>query len=247
MTAVLNQEYRVTPLTEVQLHPKNPRRADVEDLQESLQENGFYGAIIVQRGTNFVLAGNHRVQAAVAEGLTELPMIWVDADDELATKILLADNRYADKAGYDDKQLLSILEELNGMDSLAGTGFDQTAIEDLERVTGQLAQAQSGFLDDIANRARAATQGGPGASEDPLAGSGVGGIKPQQQFFSVSYLVSSEERALILRVLAAIKDRQDLESGAQALIALCTAKAEELGIGIEQREPEGEAAPDDLA
>jgi hypothetical protein len=235
MTDVLSQEYRLTPLSEVQLHPKNPRRADVEDLRESFRENGFYGAVIVQRSTGYVIAGNHRIQAAEAEGMPEVPMIWLDVDDERATKILIADNRYADKAGYDDKQLLAVVQELQGMSSLAGTGFDQEDVEDLERITGALAAQASGFLDDIVDRANQATQGGPGASDAPLEGSGVGTIKPTQ-YFSVSYLCTQEERSVVLKVLAHVKAESDLESAAKALVHLC----EQYGAEHNLFEPEPE-------
>ncbi len=44
-------------------HPKNPRKGNVDLIIESIEENGFYGALIVQKSTGYILTGNHRFVA----------------------------------------------------------------------------------------------------------------------------------------------------------------------------------------
>lgn len=98
----------------------------------SIREHGFYGTVIAQRSTGHILAGNHRFQAGCAEGLAEFPVCWVDVDNRQARKILLADNRLSDLAGWDGESVLDMLRGLDG--DLAGTGFDFGA---MRRMIGQ--------------------------------------------------------------------------------------------------------------
>jgi ParB-like nuclease family protein len=101
-------------------------------IADSVQRNGFYGALVVQRSTNYVLAGNHRLQAAQKSGIEQLPVIWVDVDDARAKRILLADNRSNDVATYDESELIRLLQELDGTDDgLYGTLYDAADLDDL--------------------------------------------------------------------------------------------------------------------
>lgn len=129
---IVNQDYAVVPLVELGLHPRNPRRGDVEAIGESIDANGFYGAVVVNRRDSKVLAGNHRLKAAQQMGMTSVPVIWVDVDDSAALRILLADNRTNDVAGYDTDDLVSLLTQLQAQDQgLLGTGYDDAALDAL--------------------------------------------------------------------------------------------------------------------
>ena len=136
---VVAQEYRLAKLDELTPHPENPRRGDVDLLSQSLDRNGFYGAVVVQTSTGHILAGNHRLAAARAAGLDEIPAIFVDVEDEVAKRILLADNRTSDAAGYDDEQLLELLASLTAsagdLDALIGTGYTS---RDLDKLVNDL-------------------------------------------------------------------------------------------------------------
>ncbi len=121
----------------VRPHPKNPRQGDVGAICESIEANGFYGAIVAQRSTGFILAGNHRLMAAKAQGLTEIPCVWVDVDDDRALRILLADNRTNDLASYDDTVLAALLSDLANTSDLTGTGYDG---DDLDQLIADLAK-----------------------------------------------------------------------------------------------------------
>ena len=113
-------------------HPANPRRGNVDAVAESIRANGFYGALVVQRSTRHVLAGNHRLQAARQLGMATVPVVWVDCDDDRALRILVADNKSSDLATWDDRALADLLRDLDG-DDLTGTLFDQAELDALLR------------------------------------------------------------------------------------------------------------------
>lgn len=129
---IINNTSELAPLDAVRPHPKNPRQGDIGSIHESIQANGFYGTIIAQKSTGFILAGNHRWQAARQSGATEIPITWVDVDDDHALRILLADNRTNDLASYDDNALAEILKDLHAeTGTLLGTGYDGDALDEL--------------------------------------------------------------------------------------------------------------------
>lgn len=124
----------VTPLLEpidaVRQHPRNPNNGDVEALTESIQVNGFYTAITADKDTGYILAGNHRYQALLALGATQIPVIWAKKDTEGALRVLAVDNRSARLARMDDAAQLELLKDLQETEiGLFGTGFDELSME----------------------------------------------------------------------------------------------------------------------
>ena len=79
-------------------HPENPRVGDINAIAASIKANGWWGTIVAQKSTSYVLAGNHRLEAAVKLQMATVPVYWVDVDDQQAIKILLADNKTAELA-----------------------------------------------------------------------------------------------------------------------------------------------------
>ena len=130
VSVVRDQEYELVDVDELKPHPQNPNNGDVEVIRESIRVNGFYNAVKVQRSTGYILAGNTSWKAAVAEGLPEIPVIWLDVDDVEAIRILLVDNESARRAEYDEAVVDELLESLG---SLEGTGFNLAELEAAER------------------------------------------------------------------------------------------------------------------
>lgn len=120
------KELRV-PLDSLKPYKGNPRRGNVSGIVESLRFNQQYRPIVVRSKTREILAGNHTWLAAKELGWDEIAATFVDCDAQTARRIVLADNRYNDTAGYDDAELASLLSELNW--HLDGTGYDQEAVE----------------------------------------------------------------------------------------------------------------------
>jgi ParB-like chromosome segregation protein Spo0J len=121
---IVNQRTKVVPVENVQPHPKNVNHSELGAISESIVKNGFYGSLIVQESTGYILAGTHRWQAVQQAGGKEVPVTFVDVSDEEALRIMLADNRTT-RLGQDDPEALANLlqEILDGAGSLAGTGF----------------------------------------------------------------------------------------------------------------------------
>lgn len=114
-------------------HPRNPRKGNMEILGESIDRFGFYGRILVQKSTGYILAGNHRWKQMKERGEEFIPAEVVDVDNETALGILLADNRTSDLAEYDSELLGGLLNEMVqfGEDGLWGTGYSDQEYEDL--------------------------------------------------------------------------------------------------------------------
>lgn len=125
MAQVLNQEYELVDIKKLKQHPRNANQGDLGAVMESVDKNGFWGAVIAQKATGYVIAGNFRLMAARELGIEALPTIWVDVDDEQALRVLVADNRTS-RLGLDDNDILSdLLMQLAMTDGgLAGTGYD---------------------------------------------------------------------------------------------------------------------------
>ena len=101
-------------------------------LRSSLREFGFVNPVIIDREYN-VLAGHGRIMAAKEEGIEEVPCVYADHLTEAQKKAyILADNRMALDAGWDEELLSVEMQELQelGFD-LGLTGFDESEIADL--------------------------------------------------------------------------------------------------------------------
>ena len=107
-------------------------KEQILQLRSSLREFGFVNPVLVDKDYN-IIAGHGRVLAAKAEGMTEVPCVFVEHLTEAQKKAyILADNRLALNAGWDEELLaleFADLKEL-GFD-LEVTGFDAAEIEKL--------------------------------------------------------------------------------------------------------------------
>ena len=104
----------------------------VNKLRGSLREFGFINPVIIDGEYN-VIAGHGRLMAAKEEGIKEVPCVLVDYLSEAQKKAyILADNRYAQDAGWDEELLRLEIEALEGMDfDVSLTGFNEDEIADL--------------------------------------------------------------------------------------------------------------------
>lgn len=127
---LLEQEYQLVDVAKLKPHPENPRQGDESVIEESIETNGFFGAVLAQRSSSHILVGNHRWKVAREKGATVIPVLWVDVDDDRARRIMLVENASNDAAGYDSQRLADVLRLLAETESgHAGTGFgaDQVA------------------------------------------------------------------------------------------------------------------------
>jgi hypothetical protein len=134
---MLTQDAPLVDIDSVTPHPGNPRFGDVETIKQSILAHGFYGALLVQRSTGFILIGNHRWKAAKELGYRKLPMMFVDLDDDQAQRLLVMDNRASDLATYDYSRLANLLLTFQQSTTVfQGTGFDPITAQAVFRAAG---------------------------------------------------------------------------------------------------------------
>jgi len=122
----------------------------VAQIAASITEFGWTNPILVDGG-NGVIAGHGRLLAARKLGLNQVPVIELaNLTPQQKRAYILADNKLAENAGWDDELLAIELGELKDADfDLGLTGFED---EELSRLLGEAVEAQeeSGIGDDSA-------------------------------------------------------------------------------------------------
>ena len=129
------KEMKLVPIDKLVPYVNNARTHSAEQinkLRSSLREFGFINPVIID-GNFGIIAGHGRVMAAKEEGIKEVPCVLVDYLTEAQKKAyILADNRFALDAGWDEELLKLEIESLQGADfDVSLTGFDQTEIDKL--------------------------------------------------------------------------------------------------------------------
>ena len=104
----------------------------INKLRSSLREFGFINPVIIDRDFG-VIAGHGRILAAKEEGIAEVPCVFADHLTEAQKKAyIIADNRMAMDAGWDEKLLRVEIEALQAEAfDLSLTGFDDKELSDL--------------------------------------------------------------------------------------------------------------------
>ena len=128
-------EMKLVPIDKLVPYANNARthsQEQINKLRGSLREFGFINPVIIDKDYG-ILAGHGRVAAAKAEGMESVPCVFVEHLTEAQKKAyILADNRFALDAGWDEEMLRVEMEALQGMDfDVSLTGFDEAEIADL--------------------------------------------------------------------------------------------------------------------
>ena len=115
----------ISKLIPYQNNARTHSKEQINKLRSSLREFGFVNPVIVDREYN-VIAGHGRIAAAREEGIAQVPCVFVDHLTEAQKKAyILADNRMALDAGWDEDLLRVELEALEEMSyDLGLTGFN---------------------------------------------------------------------------------------------------------------------------
>nr|DAO87745.1 MAG TPA: ParB protein [Caudoviricetes sp.] len=102
----------------------------IEQLRRSLREFGFVSPVLIDEDKNLI-AGHGRVEAARAEGMTEVPYVTVsDLTEAQRRAYIIADNRLAETGEWDAARLKFEMEELSSLSfDTALTGFTMDEIE----------------------------------------------------------------------------------------------------------------------
>ena len=129
------KEFQLVDINKLVPYANNARTHNKEQilkLRSSLREFGFVNPVIIDKAYN-VLAGHGRIEAAKEEGIAEVPCVYADHLTEAQKKAyILADNRMALDAGWDEELLSVEMQELQDLGfDLSMTGFDEKELTDL--------------------------------------------------------------------------------------------------------------------
>ena len=107
-------------------------KEQITQLRGSLREFGFINPCLIDKDYN-VIAGHGRICAAKEEGIAEVPCIFVEHLTEAQKRAyIIADNRLAMNAGWDDEMLSVELSDLQGAKfDLDLLGFDVAELDKL--------------------------------------------------------------------------------------------------------------------
>lgn len=133
--AITTKDMELVSISKLVPYVNNARTHSPEQinkLRSSLREFGFINPVIIDRNYG-IIAGHGRVIAAREEGITEVPCVFVDhLTDSQKKAYILADNRMALDAGWDEELLRVEIESLQAENFDVGlTGFDDKEIADL--------------------------------------------------------------------------------------------------------------------
>ena len=112
----------------LQPHARNARthsRRQIEKIAASIERFGFLNPVLIDEN-NLIVAGHGRVAAARQLGWTEVPTLRIEHLNETEKRAyVLADNRLAEEAGWDQEMLAIELQGLIELDfSIELAGFD---------------------------------------------------------------------------------------------------------------------------
>lgn len=129
--------------------PNNPRKDHaVEQIAKSIDAFGYLSPIVVQKGTYRILAGHGRLEALKRHGVTEVPVVVADVDDDKADLFTIADNKLTELADWDFAKLADqlIAADAKGLD-VGLTGFTDKEVEDMANWTPKPAEQEQWTLD----------------------------------------------------------------------------------------------------
>ena len=120
---------KVSALTPYARNSRTHSDAQVAQIAASIKEWGFTTPVLIEPDGG-IIAGHGRVMAAQRLGLDEVPVVIAEGWTEAQKRAyVIADNKLALNAGWDDQLLKIELDELAGLDfDLTLTGFDPEEI-----------------------------------------------------------------------------------------------------------------------
>ena len=135
MTLQFSETVERWPLDRLIPHARNARthsETQVAQIAGSIAEFGFVNPVLVG-DDGVIVAGHGRVLAARKLGLTEAPVIVLGHLTPTQRRaLMIADNRIAENAGWDEEVLAAEMAALKGDDvDLALLGFDESDIDRL--------------------------------------------------------------------------------------------------------------------
>ena len=112
-------------------NPRTHTANQIKQIAASIKEFGFVNPVLID-GSNGIIAGHGRVEAAKLLGMGDIPTVRADHLTPARVRAyVIADNRLAELAGWDRKLLALELQELSVQPNfdVAITGFDTAEVD----------------------------------------------------------------------------------------------------------------------
>lgn len=141
-------EFHATfPVADLIPYARNSRTHNEEQIAQimaSIKEFGFTNPILIG-SDNVIIAGHGRLLAAQRLGLTEVPVICLpDLTETQRKALVIADNKIALNAGWDEEMLALEMAELEKSDfNLDILGFSEDELKELENFGESQTEAKS--------------------------------------------------------------------------------------------------------
>lgn len=134
LKSITEKNFQIISIDKLKPYARNAKKhsdAQINAIGKSIDAFGFNSPIVIAKD-NTILAGHARVEAAKRNGMTKVPAVRADHLNEAEKRaFILADNRLAEKAEWDDAflkaELLFLVETVN-FDSTI-TGFETPEID----------------------------------------------------------------------------------------------------------------------
>ena len=118
---------KLTPISQIKFHPKNPRiqlsEKDLEfqQIDKSLEKFGNLQPVVINIPTGYLLSGHQRVVVSKARGVKEIEALFVELDPNLEVEAMVAINKITGR--WDFPKLANILQDFGQL-----PGFDLKSI-----------------------------------------------------------------------------------------------------------------------
>lgn len=128
------------PIDSIYPHPENCRLHDevnINLIMKSIGAFGLYKPLVVQKSTNFIIAGNGTYKACKNLGNTSVEVVYVDVDDDKARCMAIADNRTSELSEWNLAALLDCTKNILDASWQESMQFDRKFMKRLERIVNK--------------------------------------------------------------------------------------------------------------
>lgn len=133
MSIDVSKKIVMMPINKVKPYVRNPRKNDktVAVLVDIIPKVGFNQPIVIDKN-GVIVKGHARFSAALKLGMTEVPCIVTDADEEAIKLDRIADNKVSELSEWIDEDLFHELDMLNIDFDLTQLGLPNPTIDDVD-------------------------------------------------------------------------------------------------------------------
>ena len=137
--------------SELRPYPRNARthsRKQIRQIADSIRQFGFTNPLLID-SQNVILAGHGRLAAAKSIGLEQIPCVRLEGmTAQQKRAYVLADNKLALNAGWDEELLALELQNLMELDLDFDIGITGFSIAEIDGLMGGLSPQDAGDPED---------------------------------------------------------------------------------------------------